>query len=98
MRLFIWVSRSSAAETATAVQRRAKTGRYISWTRPKRFGRCGKWLVSPSSIIARVVSAGFRAGTRDVTDEGEFWNWRRETLHSEAVKRVVENLYAQAST
>jgi len=35
---------------------------------------------------------------KEIADEGEFRNWLRETLHSDEVKRIIENLYAQAST
>jgi hypothetical protein len=33
-----------------------------------------------------------------MSDENEFRNWLRHIFHSDEVKRIVENLYAQAST
>jgi hypothetical protein len=35
---------------------------------------------------------------KEIVDENEFRNWLRQTFHSDEVKRIVENLYAQAST
>src|SRR5580698_3909681 len=35
---------------------------------------------------------------KTLADENAFRNWLRLTLHSDEVKRIIENLYAQAST
>jgi hypothetical protein len=35
---------------------------------------------------------------KEIADEDQFRDWLRDTFHSDKVKRIIENLYAQAST
>jgi hypothetical protein len=41
---------------------------------------------------------GRRPSSGGIADEDAFRNWLRMTFHSDEVKRIIENLYAQAST
>jgi hypothetical protein len=53
------------------------------------------WATSMRGHFSEVET---RSGEKTLADEGELRDWLRLTFHSDEVKRIVENLYAQAST
>jgi hypothetical protein len=50
------------------------------------------------AIVIENPSIEMRSSSKEISDESAFRNWLRITLHSDEVKRIIENLYAQAST
>ncbi len=50
------------------------------------------------SIVVENSFIEMRSSSGEIADEDAFRNWLRITFHSDEVKRIVESLFAQAST
>lgn len=54
--------------------------------------------ISEINLASEINPIEMPSSSRRIANENEFRNWLRLIFHSDEVKSIVENLYAQAST